>query len=184
MHAALHTTGMNILVTGASGFVGKALCNALSNDGYTINAAVRSEEQAFPLVKNTSYCLVGGIDKDTDWSSVVYGVDSIVHLAARVHVMHDIASDPLSAFRPVNVAGTERLARQASAAGVRRFIYLSSVKVNGEESPVFYTEKSTPDPQDAYAVSKWEAEQILHQVASATGMEVLLSDHRLSMVLV
>ncbi len=165
---------MKILVTGANGFVGRALCHALSHDGYSVCAAVRFGVKAFRPSEITTCHEVGEIARDTDWSKVLTGVDSIVHLAARVHVMHDLSTDPLSVYRQVNVAGTESLARQAVAAGVKRLIYISSIKVNGEESPVAYTENSSPDPKDSYAISKWEAEQILHQVAAETGLEVVI----------
>ncbi len=126
---------MNILVTGANGFVGLALCRRLSADGYKVRGTVRGQE------KTEVGCLrsdvgglrvqVGDIGQDTDWSKALNGVDTVVHLAARVHVMNDTASDPLTAFRLVNVKGTERLAQQAVDTNVRRFIYMSSIKVNG-----------------------------------------------------
>jgi nucleoside-diphosphate-sugar epimerase len=118
--------------------------------------------------------MIDSIGPDTAWSAVLTDVDVVVHLAARVHVMQDSSSDPPSAFRQVNVAGTERLARQAATAGVKRLIYISSIKVNGEESSTPYTELDTPNPQDAYAVSKWEAEQILRQIATETGLELVI----------
>jgi nucleoside-diphosphate-sugar epimerase len=100
----------------------------------------------------------------------------VVHLAARVHVMHDTASDPLSAFRSVNVQGTLNLARQAAAAGVKRFVFISSVKVNGESTQPghAFTETDAPNPQDAYGLSKFEAEQGLRQIAADTGLEVVI----------
>jgi len=115
---------------------------------------------------------IQSIGADTDWSSALSGIDTVVHLAARVHVMHDTASDPLEAFREVNTHGTERLARMAANCSVRRFIYLSSVKVNGEGNNVPYTERHTPSPEDPYSVSKWEAEQALQRVVAETGLEV------------
>lgn len=117
---------------------------------------------------------VGEIGSDTDWCSALDGVECVVHLAARVHVMKATANS-LTEFRRVNVAGTERLARQAAQQGVRRFIFLSSIKVNGEETVgVGFKERDRPQPQDAYGVSKWEAEQVLKKVSVETGMEVVI----------
>jgi len=117
---------------------------------------------------------IESIGAATDWSDALTGVDTVVHLAARVHVMNDISSDPLSAFRQVNVAGTERLARMAAQAGVRRFIYISSVKVNGEGCEKPFTERDIPVPEDPYGVSKWEAEQALQKISAETGLEVVI----------
>ena len=101
-------------------------------------------------------------------------MDAVVHLAARVHVMNDTATDPLSAFRQVNVAGTERLAHVATAHGVRRFVYISSVKVNGAGCKKPFTEYDIPAPDDPYGISKREAEQVLHHIAGDTGLEVVI----------
>jgi nucleoside-diphosphate-sugar epimerase len=119
---------------------------------------------------------VDNIDSMTDWGGGLKGCDVVVHLAARVHVMRDTSDDSLAEFRQVNVACTEHLARSAVAAGVKRFVYVSSIKVNGEEtqSGQSYSEQSIPAPQDPYGVSKWEAEQVLHQVAKETGLEVVI----------
>jgi nucleoside-diphosphate-sugar epimerase len=119
---------------------------------------------------------VGEITHAIDWHLVLIGVEIVVHLAARVHVMHDTESDPLTAFRNVNVEGTLNLARQAAAAGVRRFVFISSVKVNGEctEPGHAFTETDVPNPQDAYGQSKHEAEEGLRVIAAATGMEVVI----------
>jgi nucleoside-diphosphate-sugar epimerase len=116
------------------------------------------------------------IDGDTDWSTALQGVDVVIHLAARVHVMTDAADDPITEFRLVNTAGTEHLARCAAASGVKRFVYVSSIKVNGEATSgnARFTEQDQPNPQDAYGVSKWEAEQVLHRVAAETGLEVVI----------
>lgn len=119
---------------------------------------------------------VGGLTADVNWGHALAGVEVIVHLAARVHVMHDTEADPLTAFRAVNVEGTLNLARQAAAAGVKRFVFISSVKVNGEStlSGRAFTEIDVPNPQDAYGQSKHEAEQGLRQLAADTGMEVVI----------
>lgn len=116
------------------------------------------------------------LSSETDWMVAVANVDQIVHLAARVHVMNDKSSDPLTEFRRVNVDGTANLARQAAAAGVRRFVYLSSIKVNGEftQEGRPFTADDVPAPEDPYGVSKHEAEKLLRQIATETGMEVVI----------
>lgn len=157
-----------ILVTGATGFVGSALCTELAARGLPFRAASRSERPG---------CItVGELDEGTDWSAALPGVDRVVHLAARVHVMHETAPAPLAAFRRTNVAGTLRLARQAAAAGVKRFVFLSSIKVNGEETRPGhpFTADDMPSPQDPYGVSKLEAEQALLALDRETGMEVVV----------
>ncbi|MDP2786965.1 MAG: SDR family oxidoreductase [Pseudomonadota bacterium] len=159
---------MNLLITGASGFIGGALCETLIRAGYDVVPAVR-EARGMPNER-----VVGEIGPDTDWCEALRGAQAVVHLAARVHVMRDEASDPLDAFRSVNTEGTLNLARQCAAAGVRRFVFISSVKVNGEGRESAYTESDLPAPQDAYAISKWEAEQGLREIESATGLEVVI----------
>jgi nucleoside-diphosphate-sugar epimerase len=163
-----------ILITGANGFVGHALCERMVTDGWKVHGSVRSAEHVASMPSAVNIVQSSSIGGDTDWLSIPPDVGVIVHLAARVHVMHDTVADPLAAFREVNVSGTERLIRMAATAGVKRLIYISSIKVNGEESPTPYTELDTPNPQDAYAVSKWEAEQVLRQSAADTGMEVVI----------
>ena len=161
------------LVTGANGFVGLSLCVELMRRGVQVSAATRARDQ---LPSGIDPVSVGAIDAQTNWSDALNGIDVVVHLAARVHVMHEDAVDPLEEFRRVNVAGTENLARSAAASGVRRFVYVSSIKVNGEATSgeEAFTELSAPFPQDQYGISKWEAEQALHRVAADTGMEVVI----------
>lgn len=160
-----------ILVTGASGFVGQAVCAELRRRGFQVRAVLRKPQAGFP---EHEQAIVSALDGHTDWSAALSGVDAVIHLAARVHVMHDDAADPLAEFRRVNTAGTVHLARSAAAAGVRRLVYVSSIKVNGEETAGDrrYSEQDVPAPQDPYGLSKWEAEQALHQVADETGLEV------------
>ncbi|MEK7199587.1 MAG: NAD-dependent epimerase/dehydratase family protein, partial [Bacteroidota bacterium] len=135
---------MNILVTGANGFVGQALCKRLVADGWQVRGTFRSAEQTVDLPAGVEIVQIKSIGADTDWSDVLAGVDAVVHLAARVHVMNDTAAELLAAFRQVNVAGTERLARIAATNGVKRFIFLSTVKVNGEETENHqFTERDT-----------------------------------------
>ena len=183
---------MNILITGANGFIGQALCKRMLAEGYQVRGAVRGAAQMTALPSGVEGVLIGDIGPETDWSKALDGIEGVVHLAARVHVMRESAADPLAAFRLVNVAGTERLARQAAEAGVKRLVYISSVKVNGErtgnkssgqwsgvrgqggELKEVFSEWDVPEPQDPYAVSKWEAEQVLRDVAADTGMEVVV----------
>ncbi len=122
---------MNVLVTGPDGFVGTAVCAQLLADGLHARGA---QWKPAPLPNGCESVVVGDIDAQTDWSAALHGIDAVVHLAARVHIMDDMAEDPLAAFRKVNVAGTRRLAEEAAKAGVRRFVFISSIKVNGEET--------------------------------------------------
>jgi len=164
---------MKVLVTGANGFVGSALVAKMRARGLAARCAVRVATEREGCADSVT---VGDIDGHTDWHAALQGIDVVIHLAARVHVMRESATDPLAAFRIVNVQGTENLARQAAAAGVKRLVYVSSIKVNGEEtvSGHAYRETDPPAPQDAYGISKWEAEQALHRVAAETGLEVVI----------
>lgn len=164
---------MRTLVTGARGFVGNALCERLAAGGIAVRRAVRTADTA--AAHGADHVVVGDIGGATDWASALSGVDTVVHLAARVHVMQDDADDPLGAFRAVNVEGTRRLASAAARAGVRRLVYLSSVKVNGEATHGrAFTERDVPHPQDPYGISKCEAEAALREIAAATGLEVVI----------
>lgn len=161
---------MKILVTGANGFVGRALCQALAQRGHEVVGAVRHAADG-----SSGLAPVGEIGPETDWERALAGVEAVIHLAARVHVMRETSADPLDAFRRVNLHGTERLARAAAAAGAKRLVYVSSVKVNGEKTAgTSFSAADLPRPQDAYAISKWEAECALHRVAAATGLEVVI----------
>jgi UDP-glucose 4-epimerase len=159
---------MRVLVTGATGFVGRALCEHLTASGHHVIPAVRREAGLADEV------VVGGLGATTDWRIALAGCDAVVHLAARVHVMDDTAQDPLALYRATNTEATLNLARQAAWAGVKRLVYISSVKVNGEGGDAPYRETDTPAPEDAYAMSKWEAEQGLGQIAQETGLEVVI----------
>jgi len=162
---------MRLLVTGANGFVGRAVCAAAESAGWEVVRAVRSGVPA-----GKSAAVVGDIHGGTDWSAALAGVKGIIHLAARVHVLRETDADPLKAFRLVNVAGTEALARQAISAGVRRMVFVSSIKVNGEGTApgAPYREADPPAPADAYGRTKLEAELALRALASGTTLEVVV----------
>ena len=164
-----------ILLTGSTGFVGSALIDALKTiPEYWVVSAVRSAGNAESA--NAVTVVVGSIDAATDYSSGIAGVDTVIHAAARAHIMHDEVADPLPEYRKVNVEGTLNLARQAAAAGVHRFIFISSIKVNGEGTVVGapYHADAQPAPADPYGISKMEAEQGLRALATETGMEVVI----------
>lgn len=158
-----------ILVTGASGFIGRALVARLLSDGHRVRAAVRTPDPELAVEQVRT----GDLGPDTDWADAVAGCDTIVHAAARVHVLRERAAAPLAEFRRANVQGTLQLARHAAAAGVRRFVFLSSIKVNGEETQPGRPFRSgdAPAPVDAYGLSKLEAEDGLHRIAAETGMQ-------------
>lgn len=160
---------MNLLVTGASGFVGRTLIAQALDRGWRVRAAVR-RDASFP--PGCEIRIVGDIGPDTDWSGVLRGCDVVVHLAARVHVMHEVVSDPANEYERINVLGTSRLARQAAAAGLRRLVFVSSVKVHGEERSFPYDEQDPAAPEGPYARSKWKAEESLRAIGDQTGLEV------------
>jgi len=159
-----------ILVTGSTGFIGQRLCAVLQERGLSVREAVRNTSTVA-----RDAVAVGAIDEQTNWAPALKDVSVIIHLAGRAHVMHDDSADPLAAYRRVNVAGTSRLAQMAAAAGVRRLVFVSSIKVNGEatdEQP--FTEMDTPAPRDPYGISKWEAEEELKAIGRETGLEIVV----------
>lgn len=162
---------MTILVTGARGFVGTAVRQALRRRGSSVRLATR-----LPIVVDgVEATAVGEIDGATDWTQALAGVSTVIHLAARVHVMRETSADGPAEFRRVNVRGSVRLACMAAALGVRRLVYVSSIKVNGEATTGrAFTPSDPPRPVDPYGVSKWEAEQALARVAAETGLEVVV----------
>ncbi|MEQ1742436.1 MAG: SDR family oxidoreductase [Candidatus Nitrotoga sp.] len=164
---------MKFMISGAGGFVGKALCDELLRRGQSVSAAVRSGNS---LIENTEVKIVGAIDGETNWADALRDVDVVIHLAARVHVMRENATDPLAEFLQVNLYGTSNLARQAASSGVKRFVYVSSIKVNGEQTSATqpFTELDEPSPQDFYSISKWQAEQALWRIAQETGLEMVV----------
>lgn len=158
----------HVLVTGANGFVGRNLCRTLSEGGHSVRAALRSES-ARPALADIAPALEtvisGDLDGETDWRAALMGIDAVVHCAARVHILEETASDPLEAFRKVNVAGSRNLARQAAAAGVKHFVFLSSIGARVAEQEPAAT---------AYQISKLEAEKALREVATEHGMPLTL----------
>ena len=165
-----------VLVTGANGFVGKSLiCHLTDNDKYRVRAVVRDRHLS-EFDGSVDVIGINEISSNTDWSAALIDCDIVIHLAARVHVMNESATNPLEAYRQVNVSGTLQLAKKAAASGIRRFIFISSIKVNGETSNQYHP--FTPDaclkPKDPYALSKYEAEQELLNLSKKTGMEVVI----------
>jgi len=160
---------LDILVTGANGFVGRALCDTLAKYGRPPRRAVRVSGTVPDGIA------VGNIGPETPWKSALEGVRCVVHLAARTHVLRDTAADPVAEYRRINVLGTERLAREAVASGVKRLVFLSSVKVNGERTLARpYTEGDVPQPEDAYGATKHEAEKVLARLSVEFGIEVVV----------
>jgi len=167
---------MNILVTGASGFVGKRLCAQLALSPWRVRQVFRQPQPSSNHSSRSESIHVAEVGPFTDWRDALNGIDRVVHLAARVHVMSDLSVNPLAEFRRVNVDATINLAQQAAAAGVKRFVFISSIKVNGETTaPNFCFRQDTPPaPEDPYGVSKLEAEQALGHIARQTGMAVVI----------
>ena len=164
---------MNVLLTGANGFLGSRLAVTLNSTPYVrLTAAVRRSVQLSAM----NVVEVQSLDANTDWSDAVTEQQVVIHTAARAHIMKDEAADPLVEYRRVNVDGTLNLARQAVDAGVTRFIFISSIKVNGEQTTCgdVYKAEDLPAPEDAYGISKYEAEQGLLQIAADTGLEVVI----------
>lgn len=164
---------MNLLLTGANGFLGSRIAAALkSKSDVKLTAAVRRSSK----IPATNILIVPDLDACTDWSAALINQVVVIHAAARTHIMKDEAADPLTEYRRVNVDGTLNLARQAAAAGVNRFIFISSIKVNGEQTTLGrpFTTNDIPTPEDAYGISKWEAEQELQKLANETTMELVI----------
>lgn len=159
-----------VLVTGASGFVGKSLCEALAKGSISYRRALRSKLDSVP-----DDAVIGDIGPDTSWRPALQDVDSVIHLAARAHIMRDSAADALAEYRRINVAGTTKLAQEAIRAGVRQFVFLSSIKVNGERTGSMpFREVDEPSPEDSYGLSKLEAERELIRICAGSGMAITI----------
>ncbi|MGB8031076.1 MAG: NAD-dependent epimerase/dehydratase family protein [Terracidiphilus sp.] len=168
-----------VLVTGANGFVGKYVCRKLIASGITPVAGV-SDPRVWPELQQevpglNGVSLLGDLSGNPEIRDSLSGLSVVVHLAARVHVMRESAVDPLQEFRRVNANGTKSIALAAAAAGVRRLVFVSTVKVHGEStSRNSFREDAPPNPEDPYAISKWEAEEALRAVAAECGLEVVI----------
>ncbi|WP_158904647.1 NAD-dependent epimerase/dehydratase family protein [Burkholderia sp. L27(2015)] len=162
---------MKVLVTGATGFVGQALCERLLCDGHEVVAATRDSARSCPA---TTHVVVGEIDADTRWTVALDGVELVYHLAGRAHVMAQEDQAALEHYECVNLHGTTNLARQAVAAGVRRLVFVSSIKVNGEGGEDVYTSTTPPAPRDPYGASKWQAECALRKISQDSTLEIVV----------
>ena len=163
----------NILaVTGANGFVGRALCAEAIKRGMVVRGITRAP---CVLPNGVENVVVGNVDGGTQWAQALAGCDAVIHLAARVHIMHDKSRDPLAEFQRVNTLGTIRLAQCAVAAGVRRLVNVSSIGVNGSSTKgdAVFTDQDAPDPHNPYSVSKWEAEKALQRMQHPGGLEIV-----------
>ena len=165
----------SILVTGANGFIGTALTHKLCEKGYDVRGIVRSKERTLNRNSRLEIFAVGEINSDTNWGDALKGIDVVIHLASRAHKLIDASVNLLAEYRIVNADGTQRLAEMSAGAGARRLIFISTVKVNGEKTGKHqFTERDTPSPHDDYSTSKWEAEQALHNISDATGLEIVI----------
>lgn len=160
-----------VLVTGANGFIGRNLVAEFVARKLTVRGAVRKLGVIFHEGDNVA---VGEVNANTDWREALAGITHVVHLAARTHITREMFEDPLAEFRAINAEGALNLARQAVQAGISRFVFVSTVKVNGEGWAHAYTETDKPAPEDPYAISKWEAELGLRSIAAHTAMEIVI----------
>jgi len=162
-----------VFVTGATGFIGAALCKRLLEEGLPVHGTVRSIGPTI-LPQGAVSVQLESIEKKYEWDTITNDTETVVHLAARVHVMKNSVADLFSEYCKVNVSGSESLAQAAATCGVKRFIFMSTVKVNGEESAKTYKETDKPAPRDPYAISKLQAEQRLRKIAAESGMELVI----------
>ncbi|MHC4214822.1 MAG: NAD-dependent epimerase/dehydratase family protein [Planctomycetota bacterium] len=164
----------HVLVSGAAGFIGRAVCKKIVDKGWPVTGSVRAAPEQGGLDNQVRVINLGPIKPNTAWDSALDGIDTVIHLAACLRAEAEASVDPLSAYRAVNVAGTESLARTAAAKNIRRFIHLSTVKVHGEGRDTGYNETNPPKPADPYAISKYEAECKLLEIADETGLDVVI----------
>jgi len=162
-------SGNKVLVTGASGFVGWELVRQFAQGNTEVVSVTHRADAGL-----ANSVIIPDFTDEAAWQSALQGCRVVIHLAARVHVMNDQASNPLDEYIAVNLHGTMALARAAVAAGVRRFVYVSTIKVNGEGSAKAYTENDTCKPDDPYAISKLQAEDALKNLAGETGLELVI----------
>lgn len=166
---------MRVLITGATGFIGTTLLTRLVNDDDKVSVAVLAGEAVGHLPAAVDVIITEPLSEVSDYTYSLQNMDCVIHLAARVHVMQETATDPLQEFRKVNLFGTERLARQAAHAGAKRFVFMSTIGVNGDNSgDIPYTEQDAPHPHNPYSVSKYDAELVLKNISQETGMEVVV----------
>jgi nucleoside-diphosphate-sugar epimerase len=177
-----------VAVTGASGFIGQAVCKELLDRDFIVRALVRAIKPTQQTVSvKLQYVAVGDLCAETDWTEALSGVTCVVHCAGRAQVMGEMdGEESLAIYRAINVASSKRLAEQAASSGVRRLVFLSSIKVNGECTfplsrgipsngrPEIFKASDCPAPMSSYGHSKWEAEQALYAVSSQTQMEVVI----------
>ena len=163
-----------VLVTGATGFVGGALCKKLLTGGWPVVGTYRTDCSVKKLPAGIEKTWIKSIGPNTDWQEALNGIDTVIHLAAQVHVLGNTSAGAITEYRRVNVAGTNHLAQTAAFKGVRRFIYMSSVKVYGEGNAIAYTEHDSPRPTAPYAISKYEAERLLQEINDKTDLEVVV----------
>lgn len=162
------------VVTGANGFVGRRLVQDVLDHGWAVRSIVRSDRRAREMRPLSPVVVAGDPGLAPEWADALAGASCVIHLAARVHIMNDAARDPLAEFRRVNVDGTRRLLDRASEAGVRRFVFLSSVKAVGEGGLEPYTEDSPCAPSDPYGISKLEAENVVRKLGKELGIETVI----------
>jgi nucleoside-diphosphate-sugar epimerase len=163
----------HVLITGVSGFVGRALAAKMIGEGWRVRGTILKSEITRSSMMRIEPVVIAPIGPRTCWKEALEGIDTVIHLAARVHIMRETASDPLEEFRITNAEGTAQLAKQASDAGVKRFVFMSTIGVNGDCSGNMpFTANSIPSPHNPYSVSKWEAEKHLADISLNTGLEV------------
>ena len=166
---------MNVLITGASGFLGRRLSSYLDQKGLHLRCQVRDARAKSFLPGKAELCVIKDIGSDTDWTEAMTGIDAVIHLAARVHVTNETSADPLKEYMRVNVDGSRRLIEAAIRHKTAKFIFLSTIKVNGEDSgDGFFSETDPALPRDAYARSKWEAEKILTELSRDTNLKTFI----------
>jgi nucleoside-diphosphate-sugar epimerase len=164
----------NVFVSGVNGFIGRAICKKIVDNGWQVSGSVRATPAEGCIDDGVRVINLGPIEPNTAWDSALDGMDTVVHLATCLRAEAEASVDPLNAYRSVNVVGTESLARAAANKNIRRFIHLSTVKVYGEGRDTAFIEDDRPAPTDPYGVSKYEAESKLREIAAETELEVVI----------